>query len=75
MVTHVVSKQLHDEGRDAAVDADEDVDTREDHVSCAGDFEEEGGRIHEGSDGPPGSRDTLRTKDKQQSSWSVRTDP
>lgn len=53
MVTHVVSKQLHDKGGDAAVDADQDVDTGEDDVGGAWDLEEEGGRVHQRSDGPP----------------------
>lgn len=48
----MVSKKLHDEGGDAAVDADEDVDAGEDDISRAGDGEEEGCRVHEGSDGP-----------------------
>ena len=51
--THVVPKQLHDEGGDATVDADEDVDAGENHVGRAGDGEEEGGRVHERRDGPP----------------------
>lgn len=53
MVTHMVSKQLHDKGGDAAVDADQDVDTGEDDVRGAWDLEEEGGRVHQRSDGPP----------------------
>lgn len=51
--THVVPKQLHDEGGDAAVDADEDVDAGQDYVGGAGDLEEEGSGVHQGSDGPP----------------------
>lgn len=51
--THVVSEQLHDEGGDAAVDADQDVDAGEDHVRRAGDLKEEGGGVHERRDGPP----------------------
>ena len=53
IVTHVVSKQLHDEGGNAAVDAYKDVDAGEDDVRCAGDLKEEGSRVHERSDGPP----------------------
>ena len=52
-VTHVVPKQLHDEGGDAAVDADEDVDAGENHVGRAGNGEEEGGWVHQRGDGPP----------------------
>lgn len=54
VVTHIVAKQLHDEGGDAPVDADEDVDAGEDHVGRAGDLEEEGGRVHQRGDGPAG---------------------
>ena len=54
--THVVPKQLHDEGGDAAVDADEDVDAGEDHVGRAGDGEEERRRVHQRGDGPPEGR-------------------
>lgn len=50
MRTHVVSEQLHDEGGDAAVDADEDVDAGEDDVRRAGDLEQEGSRVHERRD-------------------------
>lgn len=56
MVTHVVSEQLHDEGGDAAVDADQDVDAGQDHVGSAGDLKEEGGRVHQRGDGPPGDK-------------------
>lgn len=59
MVTHVVTKQLHDEGGDAAVDANQDVDAGEDHVGRAGDLEEEGGRVHQGGDGPAANTDRL----------------
>lgn len=62
MVTHVVPKQLHDKGGDAAVDANEDVDAGEDHVCRAGDFEEEGGGVHQRSDGPPGNTDRLELR-------------
>ena len=51
-VTYVVSKELHDKGGDAAVDADEDVDGGEHHVGRAGDLKEEGSRVHQGSDRP-----------------------
>lgn len=57
-LTHVVSKQLHDEGGDAAVDADEDVDAGEDDVRRAGDLKEEGGRVHQRSDRPAESKTT-----------------
>lgn len=50
--TYVVVQDLHDEGRHAAVDADEEVDAGEDHVGRAWHAEEEGGRVHERSDGP-----------------------
>lgn len=52
----MVAEQLHDEGGDAAVDANEDVDAGQDHVGRAGDLEEEGGRVHEGRDGPAGEQ-------------------
>lgn len=55
-VTYVVSKELHDKGGDAAVDADEDVDGGEHHVGRAGDFKEEGRGVHQGRDGPPRKR-------------------
>lgn len=55
-MTHIVSKQLHDESGDAAVDADEDVHAGEDDVRRAGDLKEEGGRVHQRSDGPAGDR-------------------
>lgn len=38
-ISYVISKQLHYESRDAAVDPNENVDACENHVSCAGDFE------------------------------------
>lgn len=63
MVTHIVTKQLHDEGGDTSVDADEDVDAGEDNIGCAGDLEEEGGRVHQGSDGPAGNADMLEMED------------
>lgn len=50
--TYIVAEQLQDEGGDATVNADEDVDTGKGHVGRAGDLEEEGGRIHQGGDGP-----------------------
>lgn len=50
--TYRVVQELHDEGGHAAVDADEEVDAGEDHVRCAGHAEDEGGRVHERSDGP-----------------------
>lgn len=50
--TYVVIQDLHDEGRHAAVDADEEVDAGEDHVGRAGHIEDEGGWVHERSDGP-----------------------
>lgn len=54
--THMVSKELHDEGGDAAIDADENVDAGEDHIGGAGDGEEEGGWVHERRDGPAGDQ-------------------
>lgn len=50
----MVTKEFHDKGGDAAVDADEDVDAGEDDVGGAGDLKEEGGRVHERGDGPAG---------------------
>ncbi len=61
MLTHVVSEQLHDEGGDAAIDADEDVDAGEDDVGRAGDLKEEGGGVHQRSDRPPENK-TQRQK-------------
>lgn len=58
MGTDVVSEELHDEGGDAPVDADEDVDAGEDDVGRAGDGEEEGGRVHERRDGPAANTQT-----------------
>lgn len=55
-VTHLVIKQLHDEGGHAAIDADEEVDAGQHHVRCAGNAEDEGSWIHHGGDGPPGER-------------------
>ena len=54
----MVSEKLHDEGGDASVDADEDIDTGEDDVCRAGDLKEEGGRVHERRDGPAGNTKT-----------------
>ena len=51
-VPYVVSEEFHDEGGDAAVDADEDVDGGQHHVGRAGDLKEEGCRVHQGSDRP-----------------------
>lgn len=50
--TYITAKQLQDEGGDAPVDPNEDVDTGEDHIGCAGDLEEEWGWVHQGCDGP-----------------------
>lgn len=49
----MIPEELHDEGGDAAVDPDEDVDAGEDHVGRAGDTEEERRRVHQRRDGPP----------------------
>lgn len=51
--SHRIIEQLQDEGRDAAVDADKEVDGREDHIRCAWDAEHERGRVHHRGDCPP----------------------
>lgn len=56
MLAHIISKQLHDKGGDAAIDADEDVDAGENYICCAGDLKEEGGWVHQRRDGPAGDR-------------------
>lgn len=53
---YIASKQLQDKGGDAAVDADQYVHAGQNHVGCAGDLKEEGGRVHERRDGPPARR-------------------
>ena len=65
--TNIVSKQLHDEGRDAAVDADEDVDAGEDDVRRARDGEEEGGGVHERRDWPAAKKTKPRRRKKMNS--------
>ena len=54
VASYLVHKQLQDEGGHAAVDADEEVDGGQHHVGRAGHREEEGGRVHQRGDGPPG---------------------
>lgn len=49
---YLVVQELHDKGGHAAVDADEEVDTGEDHVRRAGHAKDERGRVHQRSDGP-----------------------
>ena len=51
----VVFKELQEEGGDGGGDADEEVDDDEEDVGRAGDFKPEGGGVHDGGDGPPGS--------------------
>lgn len=53
---YIASKQLQNKRGDAAVDADQYVHTGQNHVGCAGDLKEEGGRVHERRDGPPARR-------------------
>lgn len=49
----IVGKELQYESGHTAIDADEEVHTGEDHVGSAGDFEHEGGWVHERCDRPP----------------------
>lgn len=51
-LTDLINKELQDECGNAAVDADEEIDGGEDHVSSAGNWEDEGCRVHQWSDGP-----------------------
>lgn len=50
---YLVYKQLQDEGGDAAVDSNEEVDGGQNDISCARDSEQKGGWVHERGDGPP----------------------
>lgn len=50
---YLVNKQLQDEGGDAAVDSDEEVDGGEDYIGCAWDAEQKGRWVHQRGDGPP----------------------
>lgn len=52
-ITYVIIEEIHDEGGHATIDADEEVDASQHHISCAGHAEDEGGRVHQGGDGPP----------------------
>lgn len=54
--TYVVGEELQDKGGHTTIDANEEVHTGQHNIRCAGDFEHEGGWIHERSDGPPGKR-------------------
>ena len=45
--------RVQEEGGHGGGDADEEVDDDEKHVGRAGDLEPEGGRVHDGCDGPP----------------------
>lgn len=56
--TYIVVKELHHEGGQTAVYADEEVDAGQHHVGCAGHTEDEGGRVHHGDDGPPAKNKT-----------------
>ena len=51
----VVFKELQEEGGDGGGDADEEVDDDEEDVGRAWNLKPEGGRVHDGCDGPPGS--------------------
>ena len=53
---YLINKQLQDEGGDAAVDPDEEVDGGQDHVGRAGDGEHKGCWVHQRGDGPPGKQ-------------------
>lgn len=52
-VTHLIVKELHDEGGHTAIYANEEVDAGQHHISCAGHTEDEGGWVHHWCDGPP----------------------
>lgn len=65
VVTHIISKQLHDKGGDAAIDPDEDVDAGENYICCAGDLKEEGSWVHERRDGPARDKDRVPRLDLQ----------
>lgn len=52
-IIYVVIEEIHDKGGHAAVDANEEVDAGEHHIGCAGHAKDEGGRVHQGGDGPP----------------------
>lgn len=52
-VTYVVVEEIHDKGGHATIDADEEVDAGQHHIGCAGHAKNEGGRVHQGGDGPP----------------------
>lgn len=50
--TYVVGEELQDKGGYTTIDANEEVHTGQHNICCAGDFEHEGGWIHERSDRP-----------------------
>lgn len=52
-ITYVVIEEIHDEGGHATVDANKEVDAGQHHIGCAGHAKDEGGRVHQGRDGPP----------------------
>lgn len=52
-ITHIVIEEIHDKGGHATVDANEEVDAGQHHIGCAGHTKDEGGRVHQGCDGPP----------------------
>ncbi len=49
-------KELEEEGGNSCSDAYEEVDDYEEHVGCTGNLKPEGCWVHDGSDGPPGSK-------------------
>ena len=51
----VMLEELQQERGDGGRDADEEVDDDEEDIGCAGNLKPEGGRVHDGCDGPPGS--------------------
>lgn len=48
----LVGKELQYKSGHTAIDADEEVETGQDHIGCAGHREQEGGWVHEWGDGP-----------------------
>lgn len=50
---YLIYKQLQDEGCDAAIDSNEQVDGSQKHIRCARDSEHKGCWVHKRGDGPP----------------------
>lgn len=50
---YLINKQLQDEGGNAAVDSNEEIDGGQNNIGCAGDSEQKGCWVHQRGDGPP----------------------